>query len=51
MESALRETGHLVISLQTKVILPEHINADLFPCVVTSIFLRGSEKILLFLSQ
>jgi ornithine cyclodeaminase len=51
MESALRESGNLVIPLQTKVILPEHINADLFSlCSHQYIFERKREDITIFKS-
>jgi ornithine cyclodeaminase len=51
MESALRETGDLAIPLKTKVILPEHIKADLFSlCSHQYLFERNREDITIFKS-
>lgn len=51
MESALRETGDLAIPLQTKIIAPEHIKADLFAlCAKEYSFQRTSTDITIFKS-
>jgi len=50
-ESALRETGDLAIPLQSNIILPEHIKADLFSmCSRDYVFKRKEEDITIFKS-
>jgi ornithine cyclodeaminase len=51
MESAIRETGDLALPLHAKVILPEHIKADLFAiCSKAYVFQRKIEDITIFKS-
>jgi ornithine cyclodeaminase len=51
IESALRETGDLAIPINTKVIAPEYVKADLFAlCGETYTFQRKMEDITVFKS-